>query len=129
MIASEDKQYLRSYIDGFKDALASAATELQKHELKGLDKNEFGDLFEKRSNDIKAEDGTSEGMKDAYATVGQDLKDDEFKEYSVEDYGKLYENIAKEIGDCVNCADIGSDKGCSVGKTIWCPRILEILKE
>jgi hypothetical protein len=128
-MADDDKQYLREYVDGFRDALASSASELQKHEHEGWDKKAYGDYFEKMSNDISVQGGADEGRKDAYATVGQDLKDNEFKDYSVEDYGTLYENIAKEIGDCVNCKDIGTEKGCSVGQTIWCPRILETLKE
>jgi hypothetical protein len=72
--------------------------------------------------------GYTEGFKEALATVGQDLKDHELKEYTVEDYGGLYENVAKEIGDCVNCKDIGTEKGCPAGKTIWCPRITETLE-
>lgn len=73
--------------------------------------------------------GYIEGFKEALATVGQDLQDNEMKEYTVEDYGKLYQNISKQIGDCLNCENIGSEKGCEVGKTIWCPRIMEVLKE
>ncbi|MGE5556942.1 MAG: hypothetical protein ACM3QV_00260, partial [Caulobacteraceae bacterium] len=66
---------------------------------------------------------------EALATAGQDLQDHEMKEYSIEDYGKLYQNISRQIGDCIKCQDIGSEKGCPVGKTIWCPRIMETLKE
>ena len=132
-MADENRQYLGRYVDGFKDALAEAALELQGHAHETWDKKEYGDFFEDKSNGViirdGAEKGYDEGTKDAYATVGQDLKDNEFKEYSAEDYGKLYENIAKEIGDCVNCRDIGTEKGCPAGKTIWCPRILETLKE
>ena len=73
--------------------------------------------------------GYIEGFKEALATVGQDLQDHEIAEYSVEDYGKLYQNVSKEMGNCVVCKDIGSEKGCPVGKTIWCPRIMETLEE
>jgi hypothetical protein len=73
--------------------------------------------------------GYVEGFKEALATVGQDLQDNEFKDYSVEDYGKLYQNVSKQMGDCVVCKDIGTEKGCPAGKTIWCPRILETLDE
>ena len=69
------------------------------------------------------------GFKEALATVGQDLQDHEIAEYSVEDYGQLFLNIAKQMGDCVLCEDVGSEKGCPVGKTIWCPRITETLEE
>lgn len=73
--------------------------------------------------------GYVKGFKEALATVGQDLQDHEIAEYSVEDYGKLYQNVAKQMGNCVLCKDIGSEKGCPVGKTIWCPRITETLEE
>lgn len=72
--------------------------------------------------------GYVDGFREALATVGQDLKDHEVKEYTVEDYGTLYENVAKQMGDCVNCKDIGTEKGCPAGKTIWCPRITETLE-
>ncbi len=132
-MAEGNKRYLQRYVEGFKDALAEAASFLQKNEHNDWDIQKYGAYYENRSNGIKAregdEKGYDEGMKDAYATIGQDLHDHEFKEYSVEAYGKLYENVAREIGDCMNCKDIGSDKGCEVGKTIWCPRLLETLKE
>jgi hypothetical protein len=125
--------YLKKYVDGFKDGLAEAASVLQKHEHKDWDILKYGTFFENRSNDLSIregdEKGYDEGMKDACATVGQDLHDHELKEYSIEDYGKLYGNIAGKIGDCMKCLDIGSDRGCEVGKTIWCPRLLETLKE
>lgn len=73
--------------------------------------------------------GYIEGFKEALATVGQDLQDHEIEEYTVEDYGKLYQNVAKQMGNCVLCKDVGSEKGCPVGKTIWCPRITETLEE
>jgi hypothetical protein len=75
--------------------------------------------------------GYVEGFKEALATVGQDLQDHEIAEYTVEDYGKLYQNVAKQMGNCVLCpkTDIGTEKGCPVGKTIWCPRITESLEE
>jgi hypothetical protein len=73
--------------------------------------------------------GYVEGFKEALATVGQDLQDHEIAEYSVEDYGKLYQNVAKQMGDCVRCKDIGTEKGCPAGKTIWCPRITETLED
>jgi hypothetical protein len=73
--------------------------------------------------------GFTAGFKEALATVGQDLRDNEFKEYSVEDYGLMYENAAKNMGDCVKCENVGSEKGCPVGKTIWCPRITETLDD
>ena len=69
------------------------------------------------------------GFKEALATVGQDLQDHEIEEYSVEDYGKLYQNVAKQMGDCVACKEVGTEKGCPAGKTIWCPRITETLDE
>jgi hypothetical protein len=132
-VVEADKQYLQQYVDGFKDGLREAASFLQKNEHKDWDIQRYGTFYENQSNDLKiregAEKGYDEGMKDAYATVGQDLHDNEFKEYSLEDYGKLYGNIVGKIGDCLNCRDIGSDKGCEVGKTIWCARLLETLKE
>ena len=73
--------------------------------------------------------GYVEGFKEALATVGQDLQDHEIEEYSVEDYGKLYQNVAKQMGNCVLCRDIGTEKGCPSGKTIWCPRIVETLQD
>jgi hypothetical protein len=73
--------------------------------------------------------GYIEGFKEALSIAGQDLQDNEMKEYTVEDYGKLYSNIAKQIGDCMKCENIGSEKGCPAGKTIWCPRIMETMKE
>lgn len=69
------------------------------------------------------------GFNEALATVGQDLKDHEIAEYSVEDYGQLYANVARQMDDCALCEDIGSEQGCPVGKTIWCPRITETLDE
>ena len=132
-MADGDKQYLQKYVDGFKDALLEVARELQENEHKDWDFLKYGAYYENKSNDLKVREGNEkgydEGMKDAYATIGQDLHDHEFKEYSIEDYGKLYENVSRGIGDCLNCKDIGSDKGCAVGKTIWCPRLLETLKE
>lgn len=73
--------------------------------------------------------GYVEGFKEALSIAGQDLKDHELKDYGVEEYGELYINIAKQIGDCMKCENIGSDKGCGAGKTIWCPRIMETLKD
>ncbi len=132
-MAGENRQYLQKYVDGFKDALLEAARELRKHGHTDWDIKEYGAFYEGRSNDIKAregeEKGYDEGMKDAYATIGQDLHDHEFKEYSLKDYGELYDNVSKAIGDCLNCGDIGSDKGCEAGNNIWCPRLLETLKE
>jgi hypothetical protein len=132
-VAERNKKYLRRYVEGFIAALAEAASVLQKNEHNDWDIQKYGAYYENKSNDLKVregdEKGYDEGMKDAYATIGQDLHDHEFKEYPVEDYGKLYENVAMEIGDCLNCKNIGSDKGCEVGKTIWCPRLLETLKE
>ncbi len=132
-MAGVDKRYTQKYVDGFTGALLEAARQLRKHEYMDWDINEYGAFYERRSNDIKVREGNEkgydEGMKDAYATIGQDLHDHEFKEYSIEDYGELYENVAKAIGDCINCRDIGTDKGCEVGKTIWCPRLIETLKE
>lgn len=129
----DDNAYLEKYVDGFKDGLAEAADVLQKNEQEGWDILKYGTFFENKSNELKIREGLKkgydEGMKDAYATVGQDLHDNEFKEYSIEDYGKLYGNIVQKIGDCLSCTDIGSDKGCEVGKTIWCTRLLETLKE
>ncbi len=123
---------MAGYVEGFKAALAGAASELQKNEHKDWDIKKYGAYFENKSNGIKARGGDGkgydEGMKDAYATIGQDLHDHEFREYSIEDYGRLYENVAGKIGDCPSCIDIGSDKGCEAGKTIWCPRLLETLK-
>jgi len=125
--------YLRKYVDGFKDGLVEAAAVLQKNEHKDWDIRKYGAFMNTSLTTSKIRDGPEkgydEGMKDAYATVGQDLHDNEFKEYSTEDYGKLYGNIAQKIGDCLNCKDIGSDKGCEAGKTIWCPRLLETLKD
>ncbi len=125
--------YLRKYVEGFKDGLGEAAVALRKNEHKDWDIQKYGAFYEHKSNDLKIRDGPEksygEGLKDAYATVGQDLHDNEFKEYSIEDYGKLYGNIVGKIGDCLSCKDIGSDMGCEVGKTIWCPRLLETLKE
>lgn len=133
LMAKGDTLYLRRYIEGFKDALAGAAAELQKNEHKDWDIQKYGTYYENKSNAVASregeEKGYSEGMKDAYATVGQDLHDNEFKEFAVEDYGKLYGNVAVKIGDCLNCKDIGSDKGCEIGKTIWCPRLLETLRD
>jgi hypothetical protein len=132
-MAGENRQYLQRYVDGFKDALREGSHELEAHEHTDWDIKQYGAHFENKSSGIVAregdEKGYDEGMKDAYATIGQDLNDHEFKEYSVEDYGKLYGNVAKTIGDCLNCKDIGSDKGCAAGMTIWCPRLLETLKE
>jgi hypothetical protein len=132
-VAEGNKRYLQRYVEGFKDALLEGARELQKNEHKDWEIQKYGAYYENKSNGIKAregdEKGYDEGMKDAYATIGQDLHDHEFREFSIEDYGKLYENVARKIGDCLNCKDIGSDKGCEVGKTIWCPRLLETLKE
>ncbi len=129
----DEKQYLKKYVEGFTTALGDAARELQKKEHAEWGIMDYGAHYEKRSNEIRvrpdSEKGYDEGMKDAYATVGQDLHDNEFKDYSIEDYGKLYENIARQFGDCLNCGNIGSEKGCPVGKTIWCPRLLETLKE
>lgn len=128
-----DNVYLRKYVDGFKDGLGEAAVALRKNEHKDWDIQKYSAFYEHKSNDLKIRDGPEkgydEGMKDAYATVGQDLHDNEFKEYSIENYGELYGNIVKNIGDCLNCQNIGSDKGCEVGKTIWCTRLLETLKE
>lgn len=128
-----DNLYLRKYVDGFKAGLGEAAAVLQENAHKDWDIQKYGAFYEHKSNDLKIRDGPEkgydEGLKDAYATVGQDLHDNEFKEYSIEDYGKLYGNIVQKIGDCLNCKDIGSDRGCEVGKTIWCPRLLETLKE
>ncbi len=129
----DDKKHLRRYVEGFKDALAEAAAALQKNEHKEWGVQDYGAFFENKSKDILAgsdeDKGYDEGRKDAYATIGQDLKDNEFKEYSVEDYGILYQNVSREIGDCLNCENIGSEKGCRAGMTIWCPRLLETLKE
>ncbi|HTY90844.1 MAG TPA: hypothetical protein VMC84_06670 [Methanocella sp.] len=128
-----DNEYLTKYVDGFKAGLAEAASMLQENEHKDWDIQKYAAFYENKSNGLKIregmEKGYDEGLKDAYATVGQDLHDYEFKEYSIEDYGKLYANIVSKIGDCLNCQDIGSDKGCEVGKTIWCTRLLETLKE
>lgn len=130
---SPDKEYLSKYVEGFKDALAEAGKELGRNEHKDFTVQDYGKSFEDRSNavTIRQDDnkGHDEGYKDGLATVGQDLHDYEFPDYSVEDYGKLYQNVVRQIGDCLNCPEIGSEKGCEVGKTIWCPRILEILKE
>ncbi len=129
----EDKAYLGKYVDGFKDALKEAALELQKNEHKERSIKDYGLFYQQKSNDvhIRPDDnkGYDEGIKDGYATIGQDLQDHEFKEYSIEDYGKMYENVAKEIGDCLSCKDIGTEEGCAVGQSIWCPRILETLKD
>jgi hypothetical protein len=73
--------------------------------------------------------GYVEGFKEAMAIVGQDLQDHEIEEYSVENYGELYQNIAKQMGNCVVCKDIGTEKGCPAGKTIWCPRIMETMAD
>ena len=73
--------------------------------------------------------GYVEGFKEALATVGQDLQDHEFEDYTVENYGELYQNIAKQMGNCVVCKDIGTEKGCPAGKTIWCPRIMETMAD
>lgn len=132
-MAEDDRQYLRRYVEGFKDALAGAALELQKNEHKDWGVQGYGAFYENKSTGISIrqgeERGYDEGMKDAYATIGQDLRDHEFKEYSVEDYGVLYRNVSMEIGDCLNCENIGSEKGCKAGMTIWCPRLLETLKD
>lgn len=128
-----DNEYLKKYVGGFMAGLGEAAAMLQNNEHKDWDVQKYGIHFENKSNDLKIREGPEksygEGLKDAYATVGQDLHDNEFKEYSIEDYGKLYGNIVGKIGDCLSCKDIGSDKGCEAGKTIWCPRLLETLKE
>jgi hypothetical protein len=128
-----DNDQLKKYVDGFKDGLREASSSLQKNEHEGWGIEKYGTFFEEKSNAVTIRQdenkGFDEGRKDALATVGQDLHDNEFKEYSIEDYGRLYENIVKQIGDCLNCQDIGSDKGCEVGKTIWCTRLLETLKE
>ena len=73
--------------------------------------------------------GYVEGFKEALATVGQDLQDNELKDYTVEEYGILYGNIAKQMGNCVICKGVGTEKGCPAGKTIWCPRIVEALED
>lgn len=73
--------------------------------------------------------GYIKGFKEALATVGQDLQDHEIEEYSVEEYGQLYQNVAKQMGNCESCKDIGTPKGCPAGKTIWCPRITETLED
>jgi len=133
ILMAEEKAYLKKYVEGFVDALNDAGLALQKHEHKERTIKEYGTEYQEKSNNvnIRQDDhkGYDEGMKDAYATVGQDLQDFELKDYSVEDYGQLYQNIARQIGDCVHCKDIGTEKGCPAGQTIWCPRILEILKE
>ncbi len=129
-MAGGNRYNIQKYVDGFKDALLEGARELLAHGHEDWDIRQYGTYFENKSNSIAARGGGyEEGMKDAYATIGQDLHDHEFKEYSVEDYGKLYENVAGKMGDCMSCKDIGSDKGCEVGRTIWCARILETLKE
>ena len=132
-MAEGNKPYLQRYVEGFKAALAEAASALQKNEFGDWGFPEYGAFFEKKSTDLQVregdEKGYDEGMKDAYATLGQDLRDHELKEYSVEDYGKLYGNVVEAIGDCLNCKDVGTKKGCEVGMTIWCPRLLETLKE
>jgi len=129
----DDKEYLRRYVEGFKDALAEAGAVLQKNEHKEWGVLGYGAFFEDKSKGILArsggDNGYDEGRKDAYATIGQDLQDNEFKEYSVEDYGILYLNVSREIGDCLSCENVGSEKGCKAGMTIWCPRLLETLKE
>ncbi|WP_424356644.1 hypothetical protein [Methanocella sp. MCL-LM] len=73
--------------------------------------------------------GYVEGFKEALATVGQDLQDHEMEDYTVENYGELYQNIARQMGNCVVCKDIGTEKGCPAGKTIWCPRIMETMAD
>jgi len=132
-MAGENKLYLKKYVDGFKDALLEGARELRAHGHKEWGIRQYGTHYEKKSSGLEVregdEKGYDEGMKDAYSTIGQDLHDHEFKEYSVEDYGELYGNVTAKIGDCLSCVDIGSDKGCEAGKTIWCPRLLETLKE
>jgi hypothetical protein len=132
-VADVDKQNLQKYIEGFKDAIADASRKLRKHEHAEWDIRKYGSYFKDMSNGLNvregAEKGYDEGAKDAYATIGQDLQDHELEEYSIEDYGRFYENVAGKIGDCLNCMDVGSDKGCPAGKTIWCPRLLENLEE
>ncbi|WP_230742098.1 hypothetical protein [Methanooceanicella nereidis] len=86
------------------------------------------DTIEKKGKSEEYLKGYVEGFKEALSTIGQDLIDNEMKDYSVEDYGKLYQNVAKEMGDCIKCQNIGSEKGCPAGKTIWCPRIMETLE-